>query len=722
MIETPQPSPARIEAVAFADMGAPLEETRQALIACCRDILAEVEPRDRDIVNRALPVLQNLTCKIAVIGQVKAGKSSFISSLVGRPDLLPSDANPWTTVVTNLHFENRDPPAESVLFTFFSGDEWRRIAEGGGPLRELTERLVPGFDAGVLTAQLEAMRRRAEQRLGRNFKTMLGQSHSFSKVDREVLARYVSAGSDSLDVSSGWLSDITKSADLYIGSPRKGLPITIVDTPGTNDPLLVRDEITRLNVSSGDLFVVMLTAQQPLSSADIALLRLLRGLHKDRLVVFLNRVDGLADPADNVDRVIAHIEERLQGEFPGARLPIVAGSARWASLAIAGSDTEVAAVFAPSIRDYARKLGLDVTATIDAGDLPATRVVLMTLSGIPDVVAAIGRTMQHGSAGYALHQQAQMLFHLAQSSERAQLGQIRALRRALDETRSNAETRKGQLQAWRQELEQLDAASRQLQENLTFYEQSLAAIVARCGNDLRLLLGECLGRFVDQQLEDLHLRFQQRRKQTWRSDPSALRKDLQQEFLRVYGYWEGMLQQVDSQIMTELKRLMPRFAAPAESSSDPSDGPLLPAPGFDGLGRTQVFDLSTPWWRSWWSAQPTAAELASKLERLLRGEFDPLILDLIAAATATLEERSRQAARQARLCTLDIVDGIRRRSAELMGGLQADPGAASPETVRRLAAELQIAEKTVLRWGDLRTRLSTLLAQCHIMLDEKGTG
>src|SRR3546814_15588565 len=53
-----------------------------------------------------------------------------------------------------------------------------------------------------------------------------------------------------------------------------------IDTPGTNDPFLVRDEITRRALENADIYIVVLTARQALSSADVALLRILRGDRK----------------------------------------------------------------------------------------------------------------------------------------------------------------------------------------------------------------------------------------------------------------------------------------------------------------------------------------------------------------------------------------------------------------------------------------------------------
>ena len=38
---------------------------------------------------------------ITMIGQVKAGKTSLVNAMVGWPELLPADVNPWTSVVTS---------------------------------------------------------------------------------------------------------------------------------------------------------------------------------------------------------------------------------------------------------------------------------------------------------------------------------------------------------------------------------------------------------------------------------------------------------------------------------------------------------------------------------------------------------------------------------------------------------------------------------------------
>src|SRR5262249_49519830 len=149
-----------------------------------------------------------------------------------------------------------------------------------------------GFDVERLHKQVDAFRRRSEQRLGPALGSLLGQKHVFPSLSTELLNRYVSSdptgtGADAADS----YSDIVKAADLYFARSDFDFPTTTIDTPGTNDPFLVRDEIARRALESAHIHIVVLTSRQAMSSADVALLRVLQGLRKDRIAVFINRID-----------------------------------------------------------------------------------------------------------------------------------------------------------------------------------------------------------------------------------------------------------------------------------------------------------------------------------------------------------------------------------------------------------------------------------------------
>ena len=217
-------------------IGAPLEEIRTRLVSLAADLEPHLEVQARPIVTEARRVLGEQTCRIAVIGQIKAGKSSFINAFIEQLDLLPTDINPWTAVVTSLHMRDDRAAPHAAAFRMFTREEWQRLADGGGRLRELTERLVPGFEPELLKAQLLAMRQRVAHRLGPRLEQELGQTHTFASITPELLDDYISAGAyldgGAVQGHAGnrpQYADVTRTADLYLRGGPFAFPVTLIE-------------------------------------------------------------------------------------------------------------------------------------------------------------------------------------------------------------------------------------------------------------------------------------------------------------------------------------------------------------------------------------------------------------------------------------------------------------------------------------------------------------
>lgn len=322
-------------------VGARIANASKKVIEAGSRLADLADPQTAQVISSLLKELESRVCCIAFAGQMKAGKSSLINVLVEEPGLLPADINPWTTVITRLHFGVPGKPQSGAAFTFFTRDEWRRLSLGGRT-RELTERLFPEFDWSVLSEQVEAMQERALRKLGSRFEDLLGTEHTFEQITPGLLNRYVGAGHPGMEHTAsggeGEFSDITRSADVFLDLGAFSFPTTVIDTPGVNDPFLVRDEITRQNLEAADICVVVLTARQPLSVSDFSLLRMLRGLKKDRVIIFVNKIDEIDAGEDVLREIFRNVAAILKREFPQADFPIVFGSAVLAQKALAAGD------------------------------------------------------------------------------------------------------------------------------------------------------------------------------------------------------------------------------------------------------------------------------------------------------------------------------------------------------------------------------------------------
>ena len=286
--------------------------------------------------------LRRIEPSATLIGQVKAGKTSLVNALVGWPDLLPSDVNPWTSVVTSLHLSPRPHlGGDHASFRFFEEDEWTRLLDRGGRIGELAGRAGAEDEVAKVTQQLAAMREKSRRRLGNKFEMLMGQEHDYGYLDSELVERYVCLGDDFEDdtetgATQGRFADITKSADLYIQRDAWPIDFCLRDTPGVNDTFMMREQITIRAIRESRMCVVVLSAHQALSTVDLALIRLISNLDSREVILFVNRIDELSDPARQVPEIRDSIRRTLTDHRGPADAEIVFGSAYWANHALAG--------------------------------------------------------------------------------------------------------------------------------------------------------------------------------------------------------------------------------------------------------------------------------------------------------------------------------------------------------------------------------------------------
>ena len=283
---------------------------------------------DRDtgqVISSVAEALRKQACRIAFVGQVKAGKSSLINILVEQPGLLPADINPCTAVITRLSFGVLDKPRGWRLVHFLQP---RRMAP---PLNGRTHArayrpAVPGLRLGGPEKPSDSDGGEGQRKSwGPPSKISWERSMCTRRFSPTCSSSYVgteySHAESEAERAEGEFSDITKSADIFLDLGAFSFPTVLIDTPGVNDPFLVRDEITRQNLELADICVVVVTAWQRLSATDLNLLRMLRGLKKDRLIIFINKVDELKGGEEVLNEIGRQVSATLEQEFPSARIP-----------------------------------------------------------------------------------------------------------------------------------------------------------------------------------------------------------------------------------------------------------------------------------------------------------------------------------------------------------------------------------------------------------------
>ncbi len=373
----------------------PLAEDLAKLEAEARQLAKHANPEVAGEARRLLLRMAEFEPSVVMIGQVKAGKTSLVNAMIGTPGLLPADVNPWTSVVTSLHMMPKGKEgAERAAFRFFDEEAWSNLLQRGGRVGELANRAGANAELEKVRGQLEEMRERSRQRLGRRFEMLMGQSHDYEEYDQALIERYVCLGDDFWDRTDtsrqrGRFADITRSADLWLNRRELPMSLCIRDTPGVNDTFMIREQITIGAIRGSKLCVVVLSAMQALSSVDLGLIRLISNLRSRDIVIFVNRIDELEDPATSVPQIRESIEETLaRSEVPkGVR--IIFGSGHWAGHAFGEDLGGIGADSANALVSYAAATPGPEGETADA--------LLWRLSGVPELYAVLAERVASGA-------------------------------------------------------------------------------------------------------------------------------------------------------------------------------------------------------------------------------------------------------------------------------------------------------------------------------------
>ena len=219
------------------------------------ETIAAIEEWQRDAVNRrARWTLEQTPLSIGVMGQIKAGKSSFLNQLLfnGQP-LLPEAATPKTANLTRIHH------AAEPCFTahFYSPESWAAL-----------ERLAASEAQDLAASAARELVQQAQRDHGAGIAALLAQG----KVElhagdiKELLGRindYVGA--------EGRFTPLVESSELALPLPEL-VGIEIVDTPGMNDPVVSRTDKTRSYMAQCDVVFFLSPSGRLLDDSDQQLL------------------------------------------------------------------------------------------------------------------------------------------------------------------------------------------------------------------------------------------------------------------------------------------------------------------------------------------------------------------------------------------------------------------------------------------------------------------
>lgn len=233
---------------------------------------------------------QKLT--IGVIGQMKAGKSTFLNSFIFGDTILPAATSPMTASLSYITYG----PEKKLVAEFYTPDEWAELRNTAQlPIEEGQESTAQG--SKIKAAQeLVAKAGKISQ-----LDSLLGKTKedSFSN-----LIDYVGA--------DGKYIAITKAVTLYY--PLEYLKgVEIVDTPGFNDPIVSREERTRQFLKQADVSLLLLYAGRAFDASDRDILfKDVRNCGIGKILVGINKYDTIVAQGETPAEITQNTEQALR--------------------------------------------------------------------------------------------------------------------------------------------------------------------------------------------------------------------------------------------------------------------------------------------------------------------------------------------------------------------------------------------------------------------------
>ena len=621
-----------------------LREIRDGVVNSGAELEAKLHGRVGWFVNDTLKRLEQHKVRIAFVGQVKAGKSSVINAFMKRPDFLPTDINPSTAVITKIHFGSNEHPANTALFHFFTEQEWDGLFGQLEPrdTNQFTLRSLPNA-----RRTLDVLKQRARDRLGPDYAQFMGRHHLFSAVTPEIMESYVSTGQFSnkdLTLQQKLFSDVTRMAEVFLDENPIFYPSVLIDTPGVNDLFFVRDEITRANLADADVYVLVLTAQQPLSRSDIALLRLLRGLKRDRIIAVINRIDTLTDIETEGSRLKEYVSVTLKRELPHANIPVILTSALWANSALRESPFAIEGLINREFINYASYCGAGDLLTGSHGCDPAEVVsrygkALFTASGMESLADRINRLIATSIVEEQLLPGSSTLAAISHNSATATRYGMQNLVPNLNATRKGASHSQSLKESALESTERLEKFVNEFEQLLWQLQKNWKIYAEAEIRRLEAYLTDAVERFSNAQA---YLLFQDAKHSSFQADlfenTLIFRSDLAELISRHYNdVCRDLFEKQrdgESEIRRVTKKIMPTIDSIMQFGMRPSkSSPVYVIP----LAKATVFEVDDFWQHEILSSADPFQKKSDDLKSVIFSAFRPIIKEIVDSANLGLE-------------------------------------------------------------------------------------
>ena len=260
--------------------------------------LVTTNEKFKDELTDTKHYLNNQKFSIGITGVMNAGKSTMLNALMGK-EILGSAVVPETANLTIV----KHNPSETAKVYYWNKAEWQRIENAA--------------------KELESMRdyvNETHRIFGNELSSYIKEESRFDEVDVKDLSLYTSAE------ASGKKCNLVKYVELGSNLDFLKDGIEIVDTPGLDDPVIQREEITKEYISQCDMMLHLMNVSQSATLKDVEfIIDALLYQNISKLLIVITRADTVSKEQlqEVIDYTKSSIERQLRAQNKDSQLDYI---------------------------------------------------------------------------------------------------------------------------------------------------------------------------------------------------------------------------------------------------------------------------------------------------------------------------------------------------------------------------------------------------------------
>jgi len=239
-----------------------------------------------DELNSTQVYMNNQKFSIGITGVMNAGKSTMLNALMGQ-EILGSAVVPETANLTIVKYDKK--PSANVFY--WNQKEWNNIEQSANEIESIKEFI-----------------QETKQHFADELSDYIQKESRFEEVDINNLAAFTSAE------ASGKRCNLVKYVELKTDLNFLQDGIEIVDTPGLDDPVIQREEITKEYVGQCDLMIHLMNVSQSATLKDVEfIIDALLYQNITKILIVITRADTVSK--EELEEVIKYTKTSIKRQL-----------------------------------------------------------------------------------------------------------------------------------------------------------------------------------------------------------------------------------------------------------------------------------------------------------------------------------------------------------------------------------------------------------------------